>query len=305
MSTPGQPRTEGGLVPAIRNVAVLGLGLMGRGIAQVVARAGIPVIALETEPARVEAGLSAISAFLDEGVRRGKVTAEERTDTLGRITGTTEVADLAAADLVIEAVVENRDAKRALLASVADVVTSATVIASNTSALSVTELAAVVPSPERVAGLHFFNPAPLMPVVEVVAALQTAPAVAEALTGFVHEIGKTPIVAKDRPGFLVNRLLMPYLNDVVAELDDDLASAEDIDVALKLGLGYRMGPLELLDLIGLDTHHHATTSAYEATLDPQFAPPPLLSQMVAAGFHGRKTGRGFRIAASDTTGSNR
>jgi 3-hydroxybutyryl-CoA dehydrogenase len=288
-------------VGAFRTVAVLGLGLMGRGIAQVVAQAGIRVIAVEADQDRVDTGLAAVAAFLEEGVRRGKVTAEQRAQTMERITGTSRPADVAGADLVIEAVVENRDAKREVLAAVAAAVGPKAVIASNTSALSVTDLAAAVPAPERVAGLHFFNPAPLMPVVEVVAALQTARPVVETLVGFVGEIGKTSVEVKDRPGFLVNRLLMPYLNDVVAEFDAGLASAEDIDLALKLGLGYRMGPLELLDLIGLDTHHHATTSAYEATLDPQFAPPPLLTQMVAAGFHGRKTGHGFRLGGTDTT----
>jgi 3-hydroxybutyryl-CoA dehydrogenase len=292
-------------VGAFRTVAVLGLGLMGRGIAQVVAQAGVRVIAVETDQERVDTGLTAVAAFLEEGMRRGKVTAEQRARTMERITGTSRLADVAGADLVIEAVVENRDAKREVLAAVAAAVGPTAVIASNTSALSVTDLAATVPTPERVAGLHFFNPAPLMPVVEVVAALQTARPVVETLVEFVGEIGKTPVEVKDRPGFLVNRLLMPYLNDVVVEYDADLASAEDIDLALKLGLGYRMGPLELLDLIGLDTHHHATTSAYEATLDPQFAPPPLLTQMVAAGFHGRKTGRGFRLGRPDATEATR
>ncbi|HEY1701551.1 MAG TPA: 3-hydroxyacyl-CoA dehydrogenase family protein [Trebonia sp.] len=280
-----------------RSVAVLGLGLMGRGIAQVIAQAGIGVTALEVDQARLNAGHSAIADFLAGGVRRGKVTEQERTDTLGRITLTTEPADLAGADLVIEAVAENRDLKREILGRVAAAVGSETIIVTNTSALSVTDLAATLPGPGRVAGLHFFNPAPLMPVVEIVAALQTGPGVTGKLTDFVNEIGKTPVPVKDRPGFLVNKLLMPYLNDVVTELDAELATAGDIDTALKLGLGYRMGPLELLDLIGLDTHHHATTSAYEATLDPQYAPPPLLSQMVAAGYHGRKTGRGFRVGA--------
>jgi 3-hydroxybutyryl-CoA dehydrogenase len=285
-----------------RSVAVLGLGLMGRGIAQVIAQAGIPVVALETGEERLAAGIDATGVFLSEGVRRGKVTPELREATLRRITGTTAVADVATADLVIEAVVERAEVKRELLATVGDLLAREAVIATNTSALSVTDLASVVPSPHRVAGLHFFNPAPLMPVVEVVAALQTDPAVTAALAAFVERIGKVAVPVKDRPGFLVNKLLMPYLNDVVDELDAGLASAEDIDTALRLGLGYRMGPLELLDLIGLDTHHHATTSAYRATLDPRFAPPPLLGQMVAAGYLGRKSGRGFRVgrAASAT-----
>jgi 3-hydroxybutyryl-CoA dehydrogenase len=290
-------------MPTYRSVAVLGLGLMGRGITQVIAQAGITVTALEVDQARLDAGHAAIADFLAEGVRRGKVTETERTQALGRIRLTTEPADLAGADLVIEAVAENRDLKREILGRVAAAVGPDAVIVTNTSALSVTDLAAGLPHPARVAGLHFFNPAPLMPVVEVVAALQSDPAVTDKLTDFVNEIGKTPVPVKDRPGFLVNKLLMPYLNDVVTELDAELATPGDIDTALKLGLGYRMGPLELLDLIGLDTHHHATTSAYEATLDPQYAAPPLLSQMVAAGYHGRKTGRGFRVGAPAGQGS--
>jgi 3-hydroxybutyryl-CoA dehydrogenase len=277
------------------SVAVLGLGLMGRGIAQVIAQAGTPVTVLEVDRARLDAGVRAIGDFLDGGVRRGKVTEQQQAETLARIGLTTDPGDLAGAGLVIEAVSENREVKRGLLARVAGITGPGAIIATNTSALSVTDLAAAGPDPGRVVGLHFFNPAPLMPVVEVVAAVQSDPAVVDEVTDFVRAIGKTPVLVKDRPGFLVNRLLMPYLNDVVNELDAELASAEDIDIALRLGLGYRMGPLELLDLIGLDTHHHATSSAYAATLDQQYAPPPLLSQLVAAGYRGRKTGRGFRV----------
>jgi 3-hydroxybutyryl-CoA dehydrogenase len=282
---------------AFESVAVLGLGLMGRGITQTIAQAGIPVTVLEVDRIRLDAGLQAIGDFLAEGVRRGKLTERQRTETLGRIGLTTELRDLARADLIIEAVVEDHEVKKDILTRVADVVGPNTVIATNTSALSVTDLAATLPEPGRITGLHFFNPAPLMPVVEVVGALQSEPAVVDRLAEFVHAIGKTPVRVKDRPGFLVNRLLMPYLNDVITEFDAELASAEDIDTAIRLGLGYRMGPLELLDLIGLDTHRHATASAYAATLDPQYAPPPLLAQMVAAGHLGRKTGHGFRIGA--------
>jgi 3-hydroxybutyryl-CoA dehydrogenase len=169
-------------------------------------------------------------------------------------------------------------------------------LTTNTSALSVTQLASGVPDPGRFAGLHFFNPAPLMPLIEVVRALQTTPEVVAALHEFCVSLNKAPVEVKDRPGFLVNRLLMPYLNDVIDGYDSGLASAEDLDTALELGLGYRMGPMRLLDVIGLDTHHHATLSAYEQTLDPQYAPPPLLSRMVAAGYLGNKSGRGFRIS---------
>jgi 3-hydroxybutyryl-CoA dehydrogenase len=173
------------------------------------------------------------------------------------------------------------------------------VITTNTSALSVTDLAAAVSHPHRFAGLHFFNPAPVMRLVEVVRALQTDDATVAALLGFAEAIGKVAVEVKDRPGFLVNRLLLPYLNDVVQAYDDGLASARDVDVAIELGLGHPRGPLALLDLIGLDVHEHATAAAYADTLDPQFAPPPLLSRMVTAGYHGRKTGRGFRVGTEE------
>lgn len=281
----------------LQRVAVLGFGTMGAGIAQVVAASGRDVVVLETEQERNDRGIATVRAFLDAGVSRGKTTPDQRDDVLDRITGTTDVAALAGADLVIEAVSERRHLKVELLARVSDVVGEDTILTTNTSALSVTDLAAHVAHPARMAGLHFFNPAPVMDVVEVVRALRTAAEVVSDLVAFVEDIGKSPVEVKDRPGFLVNRLLMPYLNDVVREYDNELASAEDIDVAIELGLGYKLGPLALLDLIGIDVHRHATESAYEATLDPQFAPPPLLAQMAAAGYLGNKSGRGFRVGA--------
>ncbi|MGC5561973.1 3-hydroxyacyl-CoA dehydrogenase family protein [Streptomyces sp. FR-108] len=277
------------------HVAVIGAGTMGSGIAQVAAQSGRQVTVLEVDVGRVSRGIGAIAAFLDGSVTRGKIDTAERDAVLGRIKGVTDVGDLAGADLVIEAATENPGVKRSILAEAADVVGEAAVIVTNTSALSVTDLATAVTDPARFAGLHFFNPAQLMRVVEIVAALQTDEAVVHRLTGLVASFGKDPVVVKDRPGFLVNHLLMPYLNDVVREYDDGLASAEDIDTALKLGLGYKLGPLELLDLIGLDVHDHATTSAYEATQDPCYASPPLLRHMVAAGFLGNKNARGFRV----------
>lgn len=277
-----------------KHIAVIGFGTMGGGIAQVFAQNGHTVTVLETGRDRIDAGLSAVTAFLDTGVGRGKVTAEERDATLGRLRGTTDMADLAGVDLVIEAATEDREVKGSILRQVSDVVRPDTVITTNTSAISVSALATEVEDPSRFAGLHFFNPAQLMSVVEIVGALQTDAGVVERLQSLVTAVGKTPVVVKDRPGFLVNRLFMPYINDVIKAYDEDLASAEDIDLAIKLGLGYKMGPLELVDLIGLDVHEHATHSAYEATLDPAFAPPPLLQNMVAAGMKGKKNGRGFR-----------
>lgn len=277
------------------NVAVIGFGTMGGGIAQVIAQSGRSVIVLESDQARLDAGRAAVEAFLDDGVSRGKVSPEDRDATLGRIQTTTEVGDLVDVDLVVEAVTENLEIKSSVLRTVAATVRPDAVITTNTSAISVSELATSVDQPERFAGLHFFNPAQLMKVVEVVRGVVTDQAVEERLETFVKEIGKVAVLAKDRPGFLINKLFMPYINDVIQAFDDELASAEDIDTAIKLGLGYKMGPLELVDLIGLDVHEHATRSAYEATLDPVYAPPPLLQAMVAAGMKGTKNGQGFRM----------
>ncbi|MFL4908214.1 3-hydroxyacyl-CoA dehydrogenase family protein [Streptomyces sp. MMS24-I2-30] len=278
----------------IQRVALLGLGTMGAGIAQLVAQSGHEVTVLETDQARIDAGTAFLRRFLDAGIARGKLTEAGRDEILGRVHGVTDPSGLTGAELVIEAVTERREVKRELLAAVADAVGPEALIVTNTSALSVTDLATAVPRPERFAGLHFFNPAPLMKVIEIVRALQTDEAVIERLVVFVGALGKDPVVVKDRPGFLVNRLLIPYLNDVVQAYDDELASAEDIDTAVRLGLGHKQGPLELIDMIGLDVHEHATSRAYEATLDPAFAPPPLLRQMVAAGRLGNKSGHGFR-----------
>lgn len=278
----------------LNTVGVVGMGTMGAGIAQVVAASGRDVVVLESAESALERGLITVRRFLDGGVSRGKTTSEEAEAAVKRMRLTTSMAELDGCDLVIEAISEQRDAKRALFAQIAATVSDEAIITTNTSALSVTDLAASVTRPERFAGLHFFNPAPAMRTVEVVRALQSAPGLVERLVDFVSSIGKDPVVAKDRPGFLVNWLLMPYLNDVVAEYDRELASAEDIDTAVKLGLGHKLGPLELLDLIGLDVHAHATESAYEATLDPRFAPPPLLTRMVSAGYLGDKNGKGLR-----------
>jgi 3-hydroxybutyryl-CoA dehydrogenase len=275
-------------------VAVLGFGTMGGGIAQVCAQAGLDVVVLEQSDDLLARGRGRVDDFLREGIRRGKVSEEEREETLGRIRGTTDPADLAESELVIEAVSEELATKRAVLDAVARVAGPETVIATNTSSLSVTEIAAGVPNPERVAGLHFFNPVQLMRLVEVVRALQSSQETVDTLTGFARVIRKEPVEVADRPGFLVNSLLIPYLNQAVQAYDDGLGSPEDLDLAVRLGLGYPMGPLELLDLIGLDVHLHASEAAYEQTRRPEFAPPPLLRNMVAAGLLGKKTRRGFR-----------
>ena len=277
----------------VETVVVLGFGTMGSGIAQVCAQTGHNVVVLEDSDERLEDGRRKVESDLEEGVRREKVTEEERDETLARVRGTTEVGELSGADVVIEAVVEDPEVKRELLPAVADAVGERAIIATNTSALSVTELAAAIPRPERFGGLHFFNPAQRMPLVEVVAAVQSSEETLEALDTFAEGIDKQPVRTNDRPGFLVNRLLMPYLNQVIQAYDDGIASAEDMDTALEMGLGYPMGGLKLLDLIGLDIHLHATAAAYEQTHDPHLSPPPLLSRMVSAGYLGRKTKRGF------------
>ncbi|MEU8039580.1 3-hydroxyacyl-CoA dehydrogenase family protein [Streptosporangium sp. NPDC049078] len=282
-------------------IGVVGLGTMGGGIAQVFAMSGRDVVAVEADRTRAEAGVAAIGAFLDGGVARGKVSGEEKRAALARITTVTSPGDLAGVDLVVESVTENLEVKREVLAAAALAVGDETPIVTNTSALSVTELAALLPNPARVAGLHFFNPAPVMRTVEVVRALQTDQGLVDRLVALVNSLdGKQPVVVKDRPGFLVNALLLPYLNDVIQEYDEGLATAEDIDLALKLGLGYRSGPLEMLDMIGLDVHLHATENAYAATSDDRYAPPPLLRQMVAAGRLGTKNGKGFRAGEKRT-----
>ncbi|MFS2291399.1 3-hydroxybutyryl-CoA dehydrogenase [Actinomadura hallensis] len=284
-------------------VAVLGFGTMGAGIAQVIADSGRQVVVLETDQERLAAGRARISAFLDEGIRRGKRTEDDKAALLERISGVTGVAELAEpigpVDLVIESVSEDAEVKKPLLSEVAGVVGAEVPVVTNTSALSVTDLATAVPNPERVAGLHFFNPVPLMRTVEVVRAFHTDAALVDRLVSFVESLDKDAAVVKDRPGFLINALLIPYLNDVIQAYDDELASAEDIDVALRLGLGYKSGPLELLDMIGLDVHLHATQNAYEATRDPRYAPPPLLQRMVTAGALGNKSGRGFRVGTDE------
>jgi 3-hydroxybutyryl-CoA dehydrogenase len=275
-------------------VGVIGCGTMGSGIAQVIAQSGRPVVLLEADDEQLARGLERVMRFLEAGIQRGKVSEETRDSILRRIRGTTEIRDLAQVDLVIEAISESRSIKTTLWHAVSEVVSSDTVLTTNTSALSVTDLAASVPDPSRFAGLHFFNPAPLLELVEVVRALQTRATVVADLLAFCEDLGKKPVEVEDRPGFLVNRLLMPFLNDVIQAYDDGLADAAGIDTAIELGLGHKIGPLRLLDMIGLDVHYHATLSAYEQTLDPAFAPPPLLAQMVRAGYYGEKRGIGFR-----------
>ncbi|HXD16846.1 MAG TPA: 3-hydroxybutyryl-CoA dehydrogenase [Vicinamibacterales bacterium] len=278
---------------AIKTVGVLGCGLMGSGIAQVAAGAGYRTIVREVNDTALQAGLGRIKKFLSDGVAKGKVTEEAQTKTLGNLTGTTSTADLQDCDIVIEAIVESLDEKRAIYAAVEAAVRPETIIASNTSSLCITELAAATKRPDRFGGLHFFNPVPLMKLVEVIRALTTSEETGQALTAFAASLGKEPIAAPDRPGFIVNRLLVPYLLDAIREYERGLGTIEDIDKGMKLGCGYPMGPFTLLDFVGLDTTYYIANIMFEEFREPRFAPPPLLKRMVLAGHHGRKTKRGF------------
>jgi len=278
---------------ALKTVGVVGCGLMGSGIAQVSAQAGLVTWVREVDKPTLERGLGRIRKFLDDGVAKGKVTAEDRDKVLANIKGTTELRDLAPCELVIEAVVESIDAKREVFQALDKLVAPTAVLASNTSSLSITEIAATASRPERVLGLHFFNPVPLMKLVEIIRALPTNEAAFETAKGFVERIGKTAVAAKDTPGFVVNRLLVPYLLDAVRVFESGVASKEDIDNGMKLGCGYPMGPLTLLDFVGLDTTYYIANIMFEEFKQPQYAAPPLLKRMVLAGYMGRKSGRGF------------
>jgi len=277
----------------VKTVGVVGCGLMGSGIVQVSAQAGLKTIVREADQAFLDKGLGRIKKFLDDGVTKGKVTAEDRDKTLANIKGTTKLEDLAGCDLVIEAVTENIAVKKEVFSTLDAVCAPDAVLATNTSSLSVTEIAAFAKKPERVLGLHFFNPVPLMKLVEIIRALSTNEAAFERAKGYVEAIGKTPVITKDAPGFIVNRLLVPYILDAIRVYESGLASKEDIDNGMKLGCGYPMGPLQLLDFVGLDTTYYIANILFEEFREPRFAPPPLLKRMVLAGHLGRKSGRGF------------
>ena len=278
---------------AVRTVGVLGCGLMGAGIAQVAAAAGYKTIVREVNDSALQAGMGRIRKFLADGVAKGKVTEDAQTKTLGNLTGTTRAEDLQDCDIVVEAIVENVDEKRAVYQAVEAAVGPETVIASNTSSLCITELAVATKRPDRFGGLHFFNPVPLMKLVEVIPALTTSEQTKQTLTAFATSLGKEPIAAPDRPGFIVNRLLVPYLLDAIREYERGLGTIEDIDKGMTLGCGYPMGPFTLLDFVGLDTTYYIANIMFEEFREPRFAPPPLLKRMVLAGHHGRKTKRGF------------
>nr|WP_055506997.1 3-hydroxybutyryl-CoA dehydrogenase [Nonomuraea pusilla] len=278
---------------AFEMVGVLGLGTMGSGIAEVLARAGLRVIGVEADAEALARGRRYLEASTQRAVDRGKLTAEEREAVLGRVSLTTARRDLRDADLVIEAVPEVMSCKIPLFQDLDAVCKPEAVLATNTSSLSVTAIAAATSRPERVVGLHFFNPAPVMRLVEVIRTVHTAPGVLAAVVELAGRLGKTPVTVGDRAGFLVNRLLLPYLNHAAQLLDQGVAEREGIDVAMRLGVGMPMGPFAVLDLIGLDTAYETMCVLFDETRDRRHAPAPLLREMVSAGLLGRKTGRGF------------
>jgi 3-hydroxybutyryl-CoA dehydrogenase len=278
---------------AVETVGVVGLGTMGAGIAQVCVEAGVRTIGRELTPELAASGRQAIERRLERHVEKGRMSSDERDAALSHLLVTADVGELAPCDLVVEAAPEEPGLKREVFARLDEVVRSDAVLATNTSALSVTEIAAASSRPARVVGLHFFNPAPVLPLVEVVRTELTSPEAFETAYAFVERIGKQPIACGDTPGFVVNRLLIPALNDAVRMLDEGSASAEDIDRGMRLGTGWPIGPLALIDLIGVDVHVHAAEALWDAYREPRFAPPARLVRMAQAGHLGRKTGRGF------------
>ena len=277
----------------VRSVGVVGLGAMGAGIAQLAIEAGYDTVGREVTSELGETARGRIEHFLTRKVEKGMLAAGERDAAAGRLRLTTELDELSKCDLVIEAIVEELDAKLALFAELERIVRPGTVLATNTSALSVTEIAAAVSTPERVVGMHFFNPAPLMPLVEIVRALRSSDEAVETAYEVGARMGKSPIRCHDTPGFVVNRILIPLLNDCVRVLDEARVTPEDLDTAMKHGAGWPMGPCELVDLVGIDVHVHASEALYEKLREPRMASPPRLVAMANAGLLGRKTGRGF------------
>ncbi len=277
----------------IRTVGVCGAGLMGNGIAQTCAAAGFNVVLMEVAEEPLRRGVASIAKSLDKFVEKGRLQQQERDAAVARIKSTTKVADLAGCDLIIEAIVENVEVKTKLFTQLDELLAPNAIICSNTSSLCVIELAAKTKRPNRVAGLHFFNPVPIMKLVEVVKTIATTQDVIDTLFAFAKQLGKEPILAQDTPGFVVNRLLIPYLLYAIRCYEGGLASKEDIDKGMKLGCGYPMGPLELLDFVGLDTTYFIANIMFDEFKDPAMAAPPLLKRMVLAGRYGRKSGKGF------------
>jgi len=283
----------------IEKVGVVGAGLMGSGIAEVAAKAGFDVVVREIDDASADRGRGRIEASMDRAVEKEKLSAEERDAALERIAFTTKVEAIADRDLVIEAIVENLDAKNELFGALDELCSDRAIFASNTSSLTITDMAAATDRPDRVIGLHFFNPVPVMRLVEVVRTIATSDETFEAVVDFARAVGREPIAAKDNSGFVVNLLLVPYMLDAVRQLERGVASIEDIDTGMVLGCGHPMGPFTLADFVGNDTILRIAEIMFDEYREQRYAPPPLLRRMVSMGRHGRKAGRGFYDYSGD------
>jgi 3-hydroxybutyryl-CoA dehydrogenase len=281
----------------INKVGVLGCGLMGSGIAQVAAQAGYEVTVLEAEQKALDKGFAGIDAslakFVERGPEKGGITALQKEEARARLKGTQKKEDLAQCDIVIEAIIENIDEKKKMYAALDPIVKREAIFATNTSSISVTELMTAAKRVDRFIGLHFFNPVPLMKLVEVVRTIATSDQVMDTAVEFGKKLGKVPVRTSDKTGFIVNRLLVPYLLDAIRAYEEGVGSIPDIDNAMKLGCGYPMGPFTLLDFVGLDTTYYITHVMYDEFKERRFASPPLLKRLVLAGWHGKKTGKGF------------
>lgn len=277
----------------IKKVGVVGCGLMGNGIAQVSAQAGYDVVIREVEQKFLDKGMGRVEKFLLGAVEKGKISEDDKKATLGRMKGTLALEDLRDCDLIVEAVTENIGVKKETFQALDEMCPPHTVFGSNTSSISITEIASFTKRPDKFVGLHFFNPVPIMKLVEVVRGVTTSDETVEGCLEWAKSLGKRPIVAKDSPGFVVNLLLIPYLLDAIRALEMCVASKEDIDEGMKLGCGHPMGPLTLVDFIGLDTTHYIANTLFEEFKNIRYAAPTLLKRMVLAGHLGRKTGKGF------------
>jgi 3-hydroxybutyryl-CoA dehydrogenase len=283
----------------IEKIGVVGAGLMGSGIAEISAKAGFDVAVREIDDASADRGRARIEKSMNRAVQKEKLTAAERDAALGRIRFTTSLEDLADRDLVIEAIVENLEAKNELFGRLDGLCGEHAIFASNTSSLTITDMAAATNRPDRVVGLHFFNPVPVMKLVEVVRTIATSDETFDAVFDFARSVGKAPIAAKDNSGFVVNLLLVPYMLDAIRQLERGVASIEDIDTGMVLGCGYPMGPFTLCDFVGNDTTLRIAEIMFDEYREQRYAPPPLLKRMVAMGRHGRKAGRGFYDYSGD------
>lgn len=281
------------LVEGIQKIGVMGCGQMGGGIAQAAAQAGYDVLIGEVTEDLLGRGLGRIQGFLGKDIEKGKITAQEGEAVLKRIKGTIDLNDFADCDIVIEAIIENIEDKRKLFGELEKICKPETIFCSNTSSLTVIEMATATKRPDKFGGMHFFNPVPVMKLIEVVKTITTSDETVERIKAFGESLGKTVVVAQDTAGFIVNRLLVPYLLDAIRVLEAGVATREDIDNGMKLGCGHPMGPLTLLDFIGLDTIYYIANIMFEEFREPRFAPPPLLKRMVLAGQFGRKSGKGF------------